>query len=100
VVFTGHETKLMMNSTSTPVKSTKVEKMINEQIIFLFLCLIVIATLGALGELITEVFQINIVVLAVFSKYSLDWISKSRWIDFSSVFPKLSFEFHHLYDFV
>jgi phospholipid-transporting ATPase len=54
VVFTGHESKLMMNSTATPVKRTKVENMVNSQIIFMFLCLVVIAGVSALGQLFAE----------------------------------------------
>ncbi|KAJ3402326.1 hypothetical protein HDU80_005192 [Chytriomyces hyalinus] len=51
VVFTGHETKLMKNSTATPTKSTKVERMVNTQIVFLFLILVGMATICALGTL-------------------------------------------------
>ncbi|KAJ3084089.1 hypothetical protein HDU99_003498 [Rhizoclosmatium hyalinum] len=51
VVFTGHETKLMKNSTATPSKSTKVERMVNTQIVFLFLILVGMATICALGTL-------------------------------------------------
>jgi phospholipid-transporting ATPase len=54
VVFTGHETKLMMNSTVTPLKWTKVQHLVNGQIIFLFCCLVVIAFCGALGQLYVE----------------------------------------------
>ena len=55
VVFTGHETKLMMNSTTTPIKRTKVERMINSEIIFLFIVLLCMAVIGAVGQLIVEV---------------------------------------------
>ena len=51
VVFTGHETKLMMNSTKTPLKRTKVERMVNSQIIFLFFCLVCVSGICALGQL-------------------------------------------------
>ena len=54
VVFTGHETKLMMNSTKTPVKRTKVEKMVNAQIIFLFFCLICVSGISAFGQLLYD----------------------------------------------
>ncbi|KAI8908516.1 hypothetical protein EDD86DRAFT_207875 [Gorgonomyces haynaldii] len=54
VVFTGHETKLLQNSTTTPVKKTKVEHMVNTQIIFLFLCLIVIAIVCSGGGYIRQ----------------------------------------------
>jgi phospholipid-transporting ATPase len=54
VVFTGHETKLMMNSSATPSKKTKVEHMVNSQIIFLFFLLLTIAVSCAFGQLYTE----------------------------------------------
>jgi phospholipid-transporting ATPase len=54
-VFTGHETKLMMNSSATPNKRTKIERMINYEIIFLFLVLVSIALIGATGQLLVEV---------------------------------------------
>jgi phospholipid-transporting ATPase len=41
--FTGHETKLVMNSTSTPVKKTKIDLMVNDQIIFLLIVLLTLA---------------------------------------------------------
>ncbi|KAJ3191400.1 hypothetical protein HK101_007812 [Irineochytrium annulatum] len=49
VVFTGHETKLMKNSTATPIKSTKVERMVNKQIIFLFAILVIMAFICTMG---------------------------------------------------
>lgn len=52
VVFTGHETKLMRNATATPIKTTAVEKMVNIQIVFLFLILIVLSIVSSAGALI------------------------------------------------
>ncbi|CCG80792.2 putative Phospholipid-transporting ATPase, partial [Taphrina deformans PYCC 5710] len=52
VIFTGHETKLMRNATATPIKTTAVEKMVNIQIIFLFLILIVLSVISSAGALI------------------------------------------------
>ncbi|KAJ2063155.1 aminophospholipid translocase [Coemansia sp. S146] len=49
-VFTGHETKLMRNATAAPIKRTSVEKTTNRQIIFLFLILILLAVMSALGS--------------------------------------------------
>lgn len=54
VVFTGHETKLMRNATATPIKTTAVEKMVNIQIIFLFLILIVLSIVSSAGALILD----------------------------------------------
>ncbi|KAJ2163162.1 aminophospholipid translocase [Coemansia sp. RSA 552] len=50
VVFTGHETKLMRNATAAPIKRTSVEKTTNRQIIFLFIILLLLAILSALGS--------------------------------------------------
>ena len=54
VVFTGHETKLMRNATATPIKTTAVEKMVNIQILFLFIILIVLSVISSAGYLITS----------------------------------------------
>lgn len=62
VVFTGHETKLMMNSTTTPIKRTKVERMINTEIIFLFFLLLAMALIGAAGQLVVEVFSMSLLI--------------------------------------
>lgn len=47
VVYTGHETKLMKNSTSAPLKRSSVDKLINKQILILFLILIVLCVISA-----------------------------------------------------
>lgn len=47
VIYTGHETKLMMNSSTPPFKRSQVEKTTNTQIMFLFLLLLLIALFSA-----------------------------------------------------
>lgn len=37
VVYTGHQTKIMMNSTNSKYKPSKIEKITNRQIIYVFL---------------------------------------------------------------
>ncbi|KAJ3259983.1 hypothetical protein HK103_001493 [Boothiomyces macroporosus] len=54
VVFTGHETKLMKNATPAPIKKTKVEHMVNSEIIFLFFVLLFMAITCASGQMIAE----------------------------------------------
>ncbi|KAG0145463.1 hypothetical protein CROQUDRAFT_45753 [Cronartium quercuum f. sp. fusiforme G11] len=49
VVFTGHETKLMRNATATPIKRTAVERMVNVQIVFLFIILLVLSVGSSIG---------------------------------------------------
>lgn len=47
VVYTGHETKLLMNSTKAPLKRSNIDKITNYQIIFLFFILIAISLMSA-----------------------------------------------------
>lgn len=49
VTYTGHETKLMMNSSGTQSKRTKVEKDANSQILILFGLLAVLCITAAIG---------------------------------------------------
>jgi len=48
VIYTGHETKLMKNSTSAPLKRSTVDKMTNTQILLLFFILVVLCLLSAI----------------------------------------------------
>lgn len=52
VIFTGHETKLLRNATATPIKRTKVERIINLQILALFTVLIVLSLVSSIGNVI------------------------------------------------
>ncbi|XP_037944939.1 probable phospholipid-transporting ATPase IA isoform X2 [Teleopsis dalmanni] len=47
VVYTGHDTKLMKNSTSAPLKRSTVDKLTNTQILMLFLILIMLSLTSA-----------------------------------------------------
>lgn len=76
VVFTGHETKLLMNATKTPVKRTKIELMVNSQMLILFFALLIMSVICATGSLSrnSQAFETNILFQsnhagAVFSKY-------------------------------
>ncbi|XP_029458429.1 phospholipid-transporting ATPase IB [Rhinatrema bivittatum] len=49
VVYTGHDTKLMQNSTKAPLKRSNVEKVTNVQILVLFGILLVMALVSSVG---------------------------------------------------
>lgn len=51
-VFTGHETKLMRNATATPIKQTRVERMVNIQILILVSILVTLSIISSIGDLI------------------------------------------------
>eukprot|EP00050_Salpingoeca_kvevrii_P002287 m.190317 g.190317 ORF g.190317 m.190317 type:complete len:1160 (+) comp10581_c0_seq1:297-3776(+) len=48
VVYTGHESKLLLNTTSAPIKRSNVDVVTNRQIIFLFITLVALALLSAI----------------------------------------------------
>ncbi|CAK5281819.1 unnamed protein product [Mycena citricolor] len=48
-VYTGHETKLMRNATSAPIKRTAVERQVNVQIVFLFILLLALSVGSSIG---------------------------------------------------
>ena len=47
VVYTGHESKLLMNSTKAPLKRSTLDKETNTQIVFLFCILVALALISA-----------------------------------------------------
>lgn len=66
VVFTGHESKLMKNASKTPIKTTKIDNLVNEHIIYLFFILLGISLLSAFGALhrqLNEKFESNILMI-------------------------------------
>ena len=50
VVYSGHDTKLIMNSQEAPLKRSNIDKITNYQIIFLFIILLTIALASAVGN--------------------------------------------------
>ncbi|KAL7747076.1 hypothetical protein RI367_007572 [Sorochytrium milnesiophthora] len=52
VVFTGHETKLMRNTSAAPIKTTSIERATNRQILVLCGILILMSILSSVGLLV------------------------------------------------
>ncbi|XP_072306929.1 phospholipid-transporting ATPase IB isoform X2 [Eucyclogobius newberryi] len=52
VVYTGHDSKLMQNSTKVPLKRSNVERVTNIQILVLFCILLVMALISSVGAAI------------------------------------------------
>ena len=52
VVFTGHETKLMRNATSAPIKRTKVERQLNWLVLLLIAILLVLCVISTIGDIV------------------------------------------------
>eukprot|EP00741_Cyanophora_paradoxa_P014287 tig00020780_g13779.t1 len=50
VVFTGHDTKVMQNALHTPSKRSRVEKVVNMQLVFIVLCQIIICVACAIAN--------------------------------------------------
>ncbi|KAI8095529.1 hypothetical protein BDF21DRAFT_406112 [Thamnidium elegans] len=54
VVFTGHETKLMLNSSKKPTKASNVTRITNRNILYLFTMLVMMSILCSVGNLVTS----------------------------------------------
>ncbi|XP_034145203.1 phospholipid-transporting ATPase IB isoform X4 [Esox lucius] len=52
IVYTGHDSKLMQNSTKAPLKRSNVERVTNVQILVLFCILLVMALVSSIGAAI------------------------------------------------
>ncbi|XP_033111210.1 phospholipid-transporting ATPase IB-like [Anneissia japonica] len=50
VIYTGHESKLLMNSRSAPLKQSMVDKTTNSQIFYLFFGLLTLALISAIAQ--------------------------------------------------
>ncbi|CAI5504417.1 unnamed protein product [Closterium sp. Naga37s-1] len=48
VIFTGHDSKVMMNSTAAPSKRSSIERRMDKIIYFLFACLLLMAIVGSI----------------------------------------------------
>jgi phospholipid-transporting ATPase len=72
VLYTGHDTKLMHNSTSAPLKRSTVDKLTNTQILMLFFILIVLCLTSAIfNEIWTKTFFTEHWYLGMHSKHIL-----------------------------
>ena len=91
VIFTGHETKLMRNATATPIKRTDVERIINLQIIALFLILITLSLISTIGNVIkisVDSKNLGYLMLSGTNKVSLFFLDLlTYWILFSNLVP-------------
>ncbi|CAH1730930.1 probable phospholipid-transporting ATPase IA isoform X2 [Aphis gossypii] len=81
VIYTGHETKLMMNQTSAPLKRSTVDKIVNTQIIMLFLLLCTLCLISAFCNIIWTK-----------QKGSKDWyLQVDEFVTFKFAFNLLTF---------
>lgn len=55
VIFTGHETKLMLNSSKKPTKASNVTRKTNRNILYLFAMLVTMSVLCSIGNYVTSV---------------------------------------------
>ena len=53
VIFTGHESKVMMNATGVPSKRSSLERRLDMLIVVIFGILAVICSIGAVGSVLS-----------------------------------------------
>ncbi|KAL3880445.1 hypothetical protein ACJMK2_032682, partial [Sinanodonta woodiana] len=59
VVYNGHESKLMLNSTTAPLKRSNVERVTNFQIIYLFVILLILSLISTVASHIWTTYHEN-----------------------------------------
>ena len=52
VIYTGHDTKLLMNASATPIKKSRLERMVNKQITAIFALLFTMAIVCVIGYVV------------------------------------------------
>ncbi|XP_044496807.1 probable phospholipid-transporting ATPase 4 [Mangifera indica] len=58
VIFTGHDSKVMQNSTTSPSKRSRIEKKMDKIIFFLFAILLTISVMSSIGFAVKIKFQV------------------------------------------
>ncbi|MBE3048632.1 phospholipid-transporting ATPase, partial [Candidatus Bathyarchaeota archaeon] len=95
VVFTGHETKLMRNATSAPIKRTKVERKLNTVVLLLVALLMALSIVSTVGDLVQRrVEEDNLLYLKLEPVTNADSIVRAifkdlvtYWVLYSSLVP-------------
>ncbi|CAL3968604.1 hypothetical protein PZA11_004633 [Diplocarpon coronariae] len=95
VVFTGHESKLMRNATSTPIKRTAVERQLNMLVLLLVGILVALSLVSSAGDLIIRAFKgkelaylgyaASTSALTRFKQFSSDILT--YWVLYSALVP-------------
>ncbi|XP_022668387.1 probable phospholipid-transporting ATPase IA isoform X3 [Varroa destructor] len=70
VIYTGHESKLMMNSTAPPLKRSTVDKITNKQITMMGIILVVISLISAISSQIWNHGAVDVVWYVPKAKYA------------------------------
>ncbi|CEJ03973.1 Putative Phospholipid-translocating ATPase [Rhizopus microsporus] len=65
VIFTGHETKLMLNSSKKPTKASNVTRKTNRNILYLFAMLVTMSVLCSIGNYVTSEVGYNILTFMI-----------------------------------
>ncbi|KAI6215006.1 Phospholipid-transporting ATPase [Aphelenchoides besseyi] len=67
VIYTGHDAKLLMNSKTAPLKRSNIDTLTNRRIIVLFVALVILALVSAIGaEIYNKFLQITLDLVRVF----------------------------------
>ncbi|KAF2144222.1 uncharacterized protein K452DRAFT_223949 [Aplosporella prunicola CBS 121167] len=91
VVFTGHETKLMRNASSAPIKKTNVERLVNYQILMLGAILISLSVISSIGDVIIrakerkQLVYVGLQETPLVGQFFLDILT--YWVLYSNLVP-------------
>ncbi|CAK5037110.1 unnamed protein product [Meloidogyne enterolobii] len=87
VVYTGHESRLLMNSAAAPIKTSGIDVLTNQRILFLFFLLIMITVVSVIGSeffnwILGKSFYIN-----MFERWSFLWNALTFFILYNNIIP-------------
>lgn len=71
VIYTGHQSKVMMNATAVPSKRSSLERRLDLLIVIMFAILAIICTVGAIG---------SVLALDEVSKTCKPWIHPRQYL--------------------
>uniref|UniRef100_A0A0N5AZW4 Phospholipid-transporting ATPase n=1 Tax=Syphacia muris TaxID=451379 RepID=A0A0N5AZW4_9BILA len=78
VLYTGHEAKLLMNSTTAPLKQSNIDIMVNGRILILFVMLVILSVISAFGSLYYEHFLLSGAYYLGFTRVSFSFLGLTK----------------------
>ncbi|KAL3105938.1 hypothetical protein niasHT_024995 [Heterodera trifolii] len=88
VVYTGHDSRLLMNSTSAPLKTSRIDVMTNQRIVILFLMLVLITIVSVIGaEVYNKWFLDGHWYIGAIGHWSFWWNMLTFFILYNNLIP-------------
>nr|CAD2144792.1 unnamed protein product [Meloidogyne enterolobii] len=87
VVYTGHESRLLMNSAAAPIKTSGIDILTNQRILFLFFLLIMITVVSVIGSEFFNWILGKSFYIKLFHRWSFLWNALTFFILYNNIIP-------------